>query len=257
MLKYLNSKLSRVIEKNSKEKNVKSSIDNSDYKPKNDIIKYEENEDFANLQILEECTFEEYIEQINSYKVKNKIIEIPIRMFITTGGNLLNTKLKKQIISFMSSNNIECIFVNGENEIIISQRIKLADEIIEITIKLEKLTGQYTIAKYVHDLNYSTKLCKWYPVKGDYLEFFTLTKNEALELFKIFIKNLESIFDNKMFPDIEDIYRSIELIKSSIMNDNEGKLIDEESEQPQEMLPQPISTSPDFPSLKKIFDNKN
>jgi len=76
-------------------------------------------------------------------------------------------------------------------------------------------------------------------------------------LFKIFIKNLESIFDNKMFPDIEDIYRSIELIKSSIMNDNEGKLIDEESEQPQEMLPQPISTSPDFPSLKKIFDNKN
>lgn len=60
------------------------------------ILSYEESDSLIKLHILRECTFEEYVNAIKKYEKDGNSIEIPIRMFITSGGSFINTKLKKK-----------------------------------------------------------------------------------------------------------------------------------------------------------------
>lgn len=226
MFRHLNRRLKEFVNKKSHQiETSKIIINEHQEKKKENILSYEESDNFIKLQILSECTFEEYVDAINKYEKEGNSIDIPIRMFITSGGSFINTKLKKQTIFIVSSDNVTYCIVNSSNEVKLSERIHQGDEINEITLDIDKNSNAYTIAKYIHDLNYSTKFCKWYPIQDDNLGDFALNKSQAIELFKIFLLNFKKISDMKMFCDTENLYDLISSIGHSILSDDiEGDL---------------------------------
>lgn len=124
------------------------------------------------------------------------------------------------MIFIVSRDNVTYCIVNSSDEVKLSERMHQGDEIDEITLNVDKNSKAYTITKYIHDLNHSTKFCKWYPTQDDNLGDFALNKCQAIELFKIFLENLKKISDMKKFSDIENLYDLVSSIGNSILSDD-------------------------------------
>lgn len=77
-------------------------------------------------------------------------------MLYMTNENILKSKLKKQEISEQKTKNNE-----------------IHETILSIT------DDKFSISKYIHDLNHSTKVTKWYPCV-DTLKVFVLDKKKKL-----------------------------------------------------------------------------
>lgn len=221
MFRNLKGKLKEFVNKKSPlTETSKINVDDHQDKEIENILSYEESDSLIKLQILRECTFEEYVDAIKKYEKEENSIEIPIRMFITSGGSFIHTKLKKQMIYILSNDNVKYCIVNSSDEVKLSERMFRADEIDEITLNIDKNSKAYTITKYIHDLNYSTKMPKWYPIQDDKLGAFALDKHQAIELFKIFLVNFKKISDMKIFSDAQKLYDLVSSIENSISSDD-------------------------------------
>lgn len=220
MFKYLRTIILKFINKNNQNDILKNTIeDDLEYKEKVKILRCEIDEDLKKLQILKECTFKDYVEEINKYEKENKSIEIPIRMFIMNGSDFINSKLLKQDIFILTNDKTEYTIANSKDKVIISEKVKINDEIHEVTLKVEKDTNKYSITKYVHDLNHSTKFCKCFPTYVDSPSVFSLTGIQTLDIFKGFIQELKKITGDDRIADIKEIYDLIRLVGNYILLD--------------------------------------
>lgn len=220
MFKNLKRKFKEFINKRHRNEPPKIIINNQPDKKLENILNYETSDNLIKLQILNECTFKEYVDAIDKYENKENSVEIPIRMFITSGGDIINTKLKKQKMFIVSRGNVKYSIVTSRDEVKLSEKIYQGEEIDEITLNINKNSKAYTIAKYIHDLNHSTKFLKWYPIQDEAFNAFALTKLQAIELFKVFLQNLEKIKDMKIFLEMENLYDLVSLIGNMILSDD-------------------------------------
>ena len=218
MFRDLKRKFEEFANKSILNKSSKIIINDHQENKAENILSCEINDNLIKLEILSECTFKEYGAAIDKYEKEINGIRIPIRMFITNGENLINAKLQKQKIFIVSRDNVTYCIVSTSSKVKLSEKIYQNDEINEITLDIDKNSNEYSIVKYIHDLNYSTKFCKWYPIHDDSLNDFALNRFQAIESFKIFLLKLEKIKDIEIFPDMKNLYDLVNLIGNSILS---------------------------------------
>lgn len=179
---------------------------------KEEIIKKEKNfvnvsfkNNMTTIEILEDCTLEELNEATKNIDIDK--LKIPVRMYIKNDNNL-----SKQSIAVFECDNNMYIFVNDNDELKLSQRKFLDNRIEETVIYIDKFKEKYKITKYEHDLNYSTKSTKWYPLNNDKMGMFSLDKVEAIAAA---YKLLDDIKEDEVddFINIEKIYRHLNLVE--------------------------------------------
>ncbi len=225
MFKFLKSKLKSILNNLNKEQQNETPkiipVDDQ-VAPKANILSCEISDNLIRIQILKECTFEEYVNAIDAYEQPGNKIEIPIRMFVTTGGSFITTKLLEQLIFEVSIGDVTYCIVDSSTEVKISERSIQGEEINEITLEIYKNSNKYSIAQYIHGLNLSTKSCMWYPIESDMLVNFELSKSRAIELFKILLLNLENIKDMPIFLDMPNLLDLVRSIGDSILDTPEA-----------------------------------
>lgn len=185
----------------------KHSIRNKDLIDKinpQDIITVSRENNITKIDILKECTLSEL-----------KEIEIPIRMFIRSDSNILKCNFLKQTIYLLQNDNSNLIITMNDSDILISNSVMGESEINEIAIHIKKDTVEYKVTKYIHDLNHSTKLCKFYPSNSSY---FLLDKKEALQLATNLFEYLEQIDGIDSIVDIDYLYDKMNLASGSRYN---------------------------------------
>ena len=164
----------------------------------------EKNESFIKLEILYEATIDELNDFMGKQVVINGDLNIPIKMLYMTNQNLLEAKLKKQEIYIIKNENYLYYISKNNAELKISEQKTENNEIQEVV--LEITSCGYSVTKYIHDLNHSTKFNKWYPCSKT-LQTFTLTKKEALLLIQDLLDNINHIYKIKNIYKIIDIYK--------------------------------------------------
>lgn len=141
------------------------------------------------IDIKDGCTMKEYITITKNYTEK---ISIPIRSLILTGSNLMKSNLCEQKILLFNNENISYIVTISNNKIIISSNKYNSDGINEVEIKMDLSCNTYSISKYLHDLDSSTKECKIFP-NDTGLDIFGLDEEEANLLYIDVLNNLKNI----------------------------------------------------------------
>lgn len=132
------------------------------------------------INIMTDCTLEEYCDYLNEMNIETVVI--PLRLLLMNGYNLLTARLKKQKICIFQRDNSKYLISSSFDNINLSERRMIDNFIHEIVIKLNYRNDnyEYGIEKYIYDLNGSTKLCKWYPMKSYRDDRFLLDKEEGL-----------------------------------------------------------------------------
>lgn len=158
------------------------------------ILEVYSNNNIYIININTDCTLEEYSNIINQYK-EFENIHIPIRLFIRDNSTSTTPILKEQKLYIIKQNNYDYFISISKDNLKISERKNIQNNIQETVIELNNSIKDYKISKYVHDSNFSTLSCKWYPSKSS---SFYLEKKEALSLAK-------SLLDNLYYMDIDEI----------------------------------------------------
>lgn len=174
------------------------------------------------INIKADCTIEEYSKYIDQYTLV-KDIHIPVRQFIRCAPTTSTPILKEQKLYIINHNNYDYFISISKDEVKISERKIVENNIHETVIELNNSYEDYKITKYIHNSNLSTKTCKWYPSRNS---VFLLEKNEALSLSKSLLDNLYYMDINKILntPDyygyrILDIYNLYDRL--NLINDEE------------------------------------
>lgn len=177
--------------------------------PSKEKIRVLDEKGLIKIEILEACTLENF----------QCPIKIPIRILLREGTNLLNTKILTQTIYFYEENEYIYFISQNEDFIHLSQRIIKEDQILEIEVKVDKKKKNYSITKYIHDKNYSTKEVKKYPMKEDSaFQFFCLEKKEAICLLQTLINCLEQSNKIGQFFSLRELYSCIPLVPDKDFN---------------------------------------
>lgn len=171
-------------------------------------ISYENN--ITKIDILKECNICDFT-SINELEK----IEIPIRTIIRSNANILECNCLKQTIYLLQNDNSNLIITIDDNNILISNRVMGESEIEETEVKIKRDTSEYKVVKYIHDLNYSTKLCKFYPSNIDY---FSIDKKEALQLATNLFEYLKQIDGIDSIVNVYYLYDKMNLTESSSYN---------------------------------------
>lgn len=159
--------------------------------PNKDFLEAYQNDDNTIIYIKENCTLEEYCNALDQTSETIHNLHIPMRLFFTKKQMLQIQKL--HIFDF---NN--CHYVinypdtwKPEEVLIISETKQIDNKLHETVLELYS-ERKCTVHKYIHDLNLSTKICKWYPCKDELCKAFSLEKKEALTLAQTLLDNLQS-----------------------------------------------------------------
>lgn len=190
-----------------------------DYTIIKDIINVKFEENLVFIEIKDNCKFYDYVKTIDEcYGELNKIF-LPMKVFVTNGGNIMNWILYKQKIYIFKYNNYDYMISVSDNEIKISQTILRDNLYHETELIYKNNEKKYTVYKLIHDLNRSTKCPKWYPEEEN--NNFYLDKDEAFSMLEDLFINLNKI-DN-----IKDIIEDLDEIEEYIKNDfgNKKKLL--------------------------------
>ena len=175
-----------------------------------DIIDVSFEDDFIVIDIKDECKFFDYSYTIDECYSELRNVFIPMKIFITNGGNMFNYVLFKQKIYIFKNNNCEYMIAVSDNLIRISMRETKDEFIYETELDYKIVEKDYTIYKMIHDLNFSTKCPKWYP--EDENSPFYLDKEEAKEMTDILFNNLKTI------KNINSIIKNLDEIENIVMN---------------------------------------
>lgn len=176
-------------------------------KPKK--IRISEKDNIQKIEVLEPCTLEEF--QVP--------IEIPIPCLLREGLDLLNVKILKQTIYTYEENDYTYFISKNEDFFLLSERKKEKEHIVEIELKIDKQKKKYSVSKYIHDLNYSTKEIKKYPMKEDNtLDFFRMEKIEAIKLLQGLVNRIDVSEKIEKFLYVHEIYAYLHLLPEKDFN---------------------------------------
>ena len=206
--KILNSKIDKKIGDNFEKKEVINNI-------RKDIIDVKFNDNLIIIDIKEECKFFDYSYTVDNCFSQLRDIFIPMKIFITNGGNIFDYKLFKQKIYIFKNNRFDYMIAVSDNIVRISMR-KVEDLIYETELDYKINENKYTIYKLVHDLNHSTKCLKWYPEEDN---VFYLNKEEAKEMAIILFNNLDGI------ENVRDMVNKFDEIKNYVKSSFSENLI--------------------------------
>ena len=177
---------------------------------KNEIIGQSEkiiiqkNDSFIKIECLYECTLEEFNNFIDEYIKLNNDLNIPLKMFYMANENILKSKLKKQEIYIIKNENYLYYISKSDKNIKISEQKTENNEINETILSITD--DKFSVSKYIHDLNHSTKVTKWYPCV-DTLKVFALDKKEAMSLIQNLLDNINLIYKSKNINKILNILK--------------------------------------------------
>lgn len=162
------------------------------------------------ITVTADCSIEEYSDYVDRCDDYIKKLFIPIRSLIYTRDDKSNLNITKQRIYAFKHNECDYLITVANNYIKISERNIDNDLIHETSIVFKKREDSYSISKYIHALNHSTKSCKWY--KGD-RNSFSLEKKDALFLARNTLVNLE-LYENidSILPNMDRLYRILNIV---------------------------------------------
>lgn len=139
------------------------------------------NDNFMKIQIVEPCALEEL-----------PSLEIPIRLFLKEEGNSLKAKILRQTMYLFKENDYEYFITKNEEQLLLSERKRENEHIVEIELKIEKNKKRYRVTKYIHDQNHSTQETKIYPMKEDSsFDFCRMEKTEVIALLQGLVNRLD------------------------------------------------------------------
>lgn len=181
---------------------------------KSEILEVINEKEYDLINIKKDCLFLNYAEEEKLYK-KN---DIPTRLFIREGSNIFNTIIKKQKIYTLTYKEVDYIISVSDEQINISQRKKENNEIVETVINLYN-DKNFSISKYIHDLNHSTKFHKTYrPNQKHIIDIFNLDKIEAFALAQNLLDDLKEVTDIHKIISVYGLYDRLHLIPSTWYN---------------------------------------
>ena len=177
-------------------------------KPNMDILfKFCYDDNFTKLEILKEhkvidfCIFSHELEKFASLGIK----DLNLRHVITEGScTFQDEMLSQQNIYMFKANNKDYTISTSIDIIQISERELINNNTYEYTLNIDFNKDKYTIGKYIHNKWKSTFYDKWYP-NG----LILLEEEQALEITKILLSNLENIENIHDILDINNIYSFI------------------------------------------------
>lgn len=141
-----------------------------------------EMEDVTKIEVLEPCNFVEF----------ECPIEIPIRLFLKEGYNLLTTNILRQAIYSYEENEYDYYISQNEEQLLLSERKIENENILEIYLEIDKNKKTYRVTKYIHDKNYSTKGHQTYPMNEDSVyDFWRMDKKMAIVLLQGLVNRLD------------------------------------------------------------------
>ena len=177
------------------------------------VVNIIERNNLVLISIKEDLDFNSFTNKIKKTNKNFNYNLIPIKMYITDTSDILNCKLKKQLIWFEYINGKTWIIAKTSNEIKISLR-EYYDEYIDEVI-LEIKDDKYKIIKCIHDSELSTRFVKWYPeFNKDVSNYFSLGQEEAM----FYMSNLLSELENtKILSEdvINEIYNVVDMNKEN------------------------------------------
>ena len=181
-----------------------------------DVLEVLKEKEYDLINIKEDCLFMDYVDI--EEKSENKNTSIPTRLFVREGSDIFKSLLKKQKIYSFNYKNIEYIITISDKQINISERKINNNEIHETTINLYD-NKDYSISKYIHDLNHSTKLHKTYSTKRKCpIEIFNIDKKEAIELVQSLLDNLKNVYFIHNIINIYYVYYRLNLVPDTWYN---------------------------------------
>lgn len=178
-----------------------------------DVVNIIEKNNLVLISIKEDLNFNSFINKLKKTNKNFNCNLIPIRMFITDSSDLLNCKLKKQLIWFEYINGKTWVIAKNNNEIKISLKEHYDEYIDEVVLEIKD--NKYKLIKYIHDSELSTKFVKWYPeINPAVSQYFSLGKDETM----YYMSNLLSeLTDTKILSDdvINEINNVIDINKEN------------------------------------------
>ena len=164
------------------------------------------------INIKKQFTMLEYCKEIEQLEKKLSSNISFIKEIITDGNDFLIAKVKPQNISLFKQDNYDYIISQTKEEIKISQKTIINEDIHETYIEIDIPSRQYKIVKYIHDKNCSTKECRKYPYDENTSPSFCLEKKEALSLAQNLLEILNMDTNNFKIIDIYRLYLLLNLI---------------------------------------------
>lgn len=181
---------------------------------KNNFLEVISEKEYDLINIKEECLFLDYAEMEKEIISSN----IPTRLFIREGNDIFTSKLQKQKIYTIKQKSIDYIITISDKQINISQRKKENDSINEIVINLYE-DNSFSVSKYIHDVNYSTKAHKNYNTKQKcIIDIFNFDKVEAMALAQNLLDDLKEVTDIHKIISVYGLYDRLHLIPSTWYN---------------------------------------
>jgi len=176
---------------------------------------------FIVFDLKEECNIHQYIDTIENQKMDWAINKIP-NITLFDGGLLSKIKPKTMYFFENKDENIRYSFYSTEEKIHIDERkTKIDGHIDEITINLSKDTNEYSIGQLKHDETGSTYLVKSYRSENPDYEWFRLEKDEATQLARQTLDNLNKVTGASSIIDINLVRTTLGLSKNEF---NEQKI---------------------------------
>ena len=167
------------------------------------------------INIKEDCLFLDYAEMEKEINLNSNI---PIRLFIRECNNFFTSIIKKQKIYTFIYKDIEYIISVSDKEINISQRKEINNEMVETVINLYE-DKKFSVSKYIHGLDHSTKFHKTYNTnKKSLVNIFNFDKIEAMALAQQLLDELKDVDFLYKIINPYLIYDRLNLIPSTWYN---------------------------------------
>jgi hypothetical protein len=172
-------------------------------------------DDYIKMEIQQDSTFREYCSEIDklSQDGVDEINQLPMRLLISKGMETING----QTVYLIKTNGFSYTISVNSNNIYLSSRKTEGEEIKEATLKIALKSKRYQIAKYVHDLNRSTKSVKTYD-PNEVGNQFSMTTDEARTTVDLIIEQLEQIGFISEIVDISQIKECLTISKVQELN---------------------------------------
>ena len=182
---------------------------------KNKFLEVINEKEYDLINIKEDCLFLDYAEMEKEINLNSNI---PTRLFIREGNNIFNSIIKKQKIYTFIYKDIEYIISVSDKEINISQRKIEDNNIIETVINLYE-DKKFSVSKYIHGLDHSTKFHKTYNSQKKFAsDIFNFDKVEAMALAQQLLDELKSVDFLYKIITVYPIYYKLNLIPNTWYN---------------------------------------
>lgn len=179
------------------------------------------------VDIKEDCTVKEYVPTMKKRGHEWVEDKIPNATLFDKSFNI-----KRKVIYLFERENIRYSCYSTDDVIHINERITTKNNHLdERIIKIYKNEDNYVINRMKHDENRSTYYVKTHEKKDPDFEYFQLGKENAIELVKEVLTNLEKISGVETLIDLDLVYERLGIERKKdeppvikpIQNNNEDK----------------------------------